>query len=234
VILAASVAGASHVAGGLVCQDAFRVYEGDDVTVVAVADGLGSAKRSDLGAQAAVAAAVDRAAELAADPCRAAVEGAVAARDALEKLACVEDCDIRDLACTLIVLVAADRVGVAHVGDGAAVGMCDGEPYVISPPAPSEYVNEVDSLASDEWIDHIRPVLCVDTLDAVAVFTDGCHHAAVRRGAAHAGFFGPLFDYVRSGVAAEQGSTELTALLGGRKMGEHSDDDKTLVLATLR
>src|SRR5437762_7611354 len=103
-LLAASVAGASHVSRGVVCQDAFRVHEGDDAIVIAVADGLGSAARSDLGSQAAVAAAVDRAVELTDDPCRAAIEGVVAARDAIEKLACVEDCEIRDLACTLIVV----------------------------------------------------------------------------------------------------------------------------------
>jgi hypothetical protein len=42
-----------------------------------------------------------------------------------------------------------------------------------------------------------------------------------------------LFDYARSGVAAGEASSALTDLLGGRKLGEHSDDDKTLVLAVL-
>ena len=136
VVLGASVAGASHARDDLPCQDAFRIAETGGALVVALADGLGSAVRSDLGAVAATEAAVARAAELVADPCRAAIEGVIAARDALEKLACVEDCEIRDLACTLIVLVAAQRIGIAHVGDGAAVGLCDGEPYVLSPPTP--------------------------------------------------------------------------------------------------
>lgn len=231
VVVGASVAGPSHVRRGAPCQDAFRVHQDDGVLVIAVADGLGSAGRSHDGAAAATDAAVVRAAELGADPCRAAIEGAVAARDALDKLACVEDCEIRDLACTLIVVVSAGRVAVAHVGDGAAVGMRDGEPYVISPPAESEYVNEVDSLATGDWIDHVRPVVCVDDVDGLAVFTDGCQHAGVRRGVAHAAFFAPLFDYVRGGRAAED---ELEALLRGDKMSEHSDDDKTLVLADLR
>jgi hypothetical protein len=108
--------------------------------------------------------------------------------------------------------------------------MRGGEPYVLSPPAPTEYVNEVDSLASDQWVDHVRPVLCADGIDGLAVFTDGCQHAAIRRGVAHAGFFGPLFDYVRAGDAKDE---ELAALLAGKKMSEHSDDDKTLVLVTL-
>ena len=234
VVLGASVAGASHTRDDLPCQDAFRVTEADAALVVAVADGLGSAALSDLGASAATEAAAARAAELTNDPCRAAIEGVIAARDALEKLACVEDCEIRDLACTLIVLVAARRIGIAHVGDGAAVGLCDGEPYVLSPPAPSEYVNEVDSLASDDWVDHVRPVLCIEAIDAVGVHTDGCQHAAIRHGKAHAGFFRPLFDYAGTGVGAEEGDEALAQLLSGEKMSEHSDDDKTLVLAILR
>ena len=40
-----------------------------------------------------------------------------------EKLACVEDCEIRDLACTLIVVVRGERIGIAHV-----VPNRDGEP----------------------------------------------------------------------------------------------------------
>ena len=205
----------------------------DGALVIAVADGLGSASRSEIGAAAATEASAARAAELATDPCRAAIEGVIAARDALEKLSFVEDCELRDLACTLIVVVCADRIAIAHVGDGGAVGMCGGEPYVLSPPAPSEYVNEVDSLATDEWIDHIRPVVCVEDIDGLAVFTDGCQHAAIGRGRAHAAFFGPLFDYTRSGVSEDEGNDALSALLEGKKMSEHSDDDKTLVLVTL-
>jgi hypothetical protein len=231
VILAASVAGASHVRREVPCQDAFRVHDAGDALIIAVADGLGSAARSELGSSAAVDAAVARAAELGGDPCRAAVEGVVAARDAIEKLSYVEDRELRDVACTLIVVVADARIGIAHVGDGAVVGTREAEPFVLSPPAPSEYVNEVDSLASVEWVDHVRAVLCVEDIDGLAVFTDGCQHAAIRRGIAHAGFFGPLFDYVRGGAAHDD---ELATLLRSEKMCEHSDDDKTLVLADLR
>ena len=233
VVLGASVVGDAHVRADLPCQDAFRVAASDDALIVAVADGLGSAARSDLGAVTATEAAVGRALEVDGDPCRAALEGVVAAREALEKLAFAEDHDLAELACTLMIAVARERVGIAHIGDGAVVGMREARPYVLSPPAEAEYVNEVDPLTSAAWIAVLRPVLCVDSVDAVAMFTDGCHHAAIHRGRAHAGFFGPLFDYVRSGVDADTGSAELAQLLSGKKMSEHSDDDKTLVLAVL-
>ena len=238
-ILAASVIGQAHVRRGVPCQDAFRTLVGEGAMVVAVADGLGSASHSHLGAAVASEAAATRAMEHAdGDTSRAAVEGIVAGREALEELAAVEGCELTDLACTLIVAVAAERLAVAHIGDGAAIALCGDEPYVVSPPGPSEYVNETDSLASDGWIDHVRVVCCMDGVEAFGVFTDGCQHAALRKEngglRAHSGFFAPLFSFARSGITAEKGDLALGELLGGAKMAEHSDDDKTLVLALLR
>ena len=238
-VAGASVTGSSHVRSGLPCQDAFSCFSSDHVLVVAVADGLGSAPRSDLGASAATQAAALRALEVVdGDPARAAVEGIVAGREALEAIANADRHELSELACTLLVAVAGCRVGIAHIGDGAAVGWFDGEAHVLSPPAASEYVNEVDPLTSKDWTDHVRSVVCVDGIDGIALFTDGCHHAAVRRNNgglhAHAGFFGPLFGFVRSGVSPQDASAALSDLLAGPKMSEHSDDDKTLVIAVLR
>ncbi len=243
VILGASVIGDAHVRAGLPCQDAFRTIVADGIVVVVVADGLGSAPRADAVTAAATEAAAARAFELASDgdpaDAAAAADGAIAAaREALEALAASEDAPLAEFACTLIVAVATERMAIAHVGDGAAVGLRGEEPYVISPPEDTEYLNEVLPLTADDWADHVRTVCCLDGIDAIAVFTDGCQHAAVRREdgilRAHAGFFGPLFRFVRSGVDAEEGELAIAALLAGSKMAEHSDDDKTLVLAALR
>jgi hypothetical protein len=239
VILGASVIGDAHVRSGLPCQDAFHTLVRDGIVVVAVADGLGSATHSDLGATFASEVAATVALEAAnGDPSRAALEGVVAAREALEALAKSDDIELTDLACTLIVAVKTDRVGIAHIGDGAAVGLRGDEAFVLSPPAASEYLNETDPLTAKNWIDNVRPVVCVDGIDALGMFTDGCHHAAVRQSnghlTAHDGFFGPLFRFARSGVAIDEGERALAELLKGPKMSEHSDDDKTLVLAVLR
>jgi hypothetical protein len=226
-VLGASVAGASHVRRGLPCQDAFRVVE----NVIAVADGLGSAAHSELGAVAATEAAVHGAAGHAEyEPARAALEGVVAAREALEKVARAHDYELRDLACTLIVAVYAQRVGLAHVGDGAVVGACGDDVFMLSPPDKAEYINEVVPITSDGWIDSVQTVVCSDAVDAIGLFTDGCQHAAIRRGRAHPGFLGPLFAYARSEAPGDEA---LADLLNGAKMAEHSDDDKTLVLAVL-
>jgi hypothetical protein len=238
-VFGASVTGDAHIRSGLPCQDAFRILVGEGVIAVAVADGLGSASRSDLGAATASEAAASRALELAdRNPVDASLEAMIAAREALEDLASEGECELSDFACTLMVAVVTSRVAIAHIGDGAVVGLSAGEPCVLSPPANAEYVNEVDPLTSKDWVDHVRSVLCTDTVDAIGLFTDGCQHAAVRRDnghlRAHAGFFRPLFDFARSAVDACEANVALAELLGGRKMSEHSDDDKTLVLAVLR
>jgi hypothetical protein len=239
-IVGASARGASHLRSGHPCQDAFRALERDDSFAIAVADGLGSAARSDLGSQVATLAAASRSVLFADDdPAEAALDGVAAARTALEALARGDAMRLPDLACTLIVVAGnADGIGIAHIGDGAVVGRRCDEWLVLSPPGPSEYLNETDPLTARDWDERVRCVCALHGVDGLAVFTDGCQHAALRRapeGAllAHDGFLRPLFDFARSGVSVPDARTALGDLLAGRKLGEHSDDDKTLVLAVL-
>ncbi len=223
-VLGARVAGESHARTGTPCQDAFawRAIEAGNV-VLAVADGLGSAPRSDEGAREAVEAAVE-----------AAVAGAsladavAAARAALEGLS--PESALRSFACTLIVVAWQDGTArAAHIGDGSAVVRTPDGLVVLSAPAPSEYVNEVEPLTSEHWQELVRVSDPVQDVEAVAVFTDGCSLAAIHAGGApSASFFDPLFAYAAEPDASPD---ELSALLGGPKMSEHSDHDKTLLLA---
>lgn len=235
-ILGASARGASHARRGQPCQDAFCIFEHEGSFAIAVADGLGSAARSDVGAKVATVAAAARALRLAkVDPADAALEAVRAAREALELVAYAPTIALRDLGCTLLVAAGdGDRVGIAHIGDGAVVGRSAGEWFVLSPPGSSEYLNETDPLTADDWERRVRSMCALDDLDALALFTDGCHHAAVGAdGRAHGGFFRPLFDFIAGGVDELDATIALRNLLGGAKLGEHSDDDKTLVLALL-
>jgi hypothetical protein len=235
-IVGASAVGSSHVRRGTPCQDAFCVYEHGDAYAIAVADGLGTAARSELGASVATAAAAARALPLRDDdPVEAALDAMLAAREALQICAELSGIPLRDLACTLMVVAGnAERIGIAHLGDGAVVGRASDEWCVLSPPAPSEYLNETDPLTACDWESRVRSVCALGGVDALAMFTDGCQHAAISPGGrAHAGFFRPLVDYVTSGVGELDATMALRGLLAGKKLGEHSDDDKTLVLAVL-
>lgn len=234
-VVGASVAGSSHRRDALPCQDAFAFRIEGGRVAMAVADGLGSAARADEGARVAVDAACE-ALDAACDLEAAARAMAVAARAALEEHAVLEGCDLRDLACTLITVAATvGGAAAAHVGDGAAVVETDDGIALLSPPGPSEYVDEVDPITADGWEERVRVGRLETGVRAVAVLTDGCQRAALRPdGEPSAGFFAPLFSYVAESADPAEAEQDLVTLLDGAKMSEHSDDDKTLVLAVLR
>jgi hypothetical protein len=240
-VVGAATVGPAHTATGEGCQDRFaHRVTGSGAVVVAVADGLGSAANAAHGASVAVDAAVaEAAAMLEATPPAAFDEAAeaavVAARAALEAAGASEGQSLASLACTLIVAAGdQDGLGVAHVGDGAVVVQHDDSGMALaSGPGDSEYVDQVDPLTSDRWKDHLRTATVFGAVSGFAVLTDGCQRAALRSGLAHEPhpqFFLPIFEHVRR-VPDEEASPDLAALLAGAKLSEHSDDDKTLVLA---
>lgn len=234
-VLAASVAGSGHIERDARCQDAHRVAvtaAGD--LVIAVADGAGSAPRSDEGARVAVDAAVDcvvAAAEGETELQEAAVRAAVAAaRDAVHA---ADPRDPRDLATTLAVVVAAgDRVLAAQVGDGAVVLQRDGgDLEVLGPVDRAEFLNETCFLTSTGWEDELRvDVAPAAGLAGVAVMTDGLQLLALdmAAGAAHAGFFAPVFAWAAGGEGSDD---ELAGFLASERVCARTDDDKTLVVA---
>jgi Protein phosphatase 2C len=240
-VVGAATVGPAHTAVGEGCQDRFaHRVTGSGAVVVTVADGLGSAAKAAYGASVAVDAAVaEAAAMLEATPpaalAEAVVAAVVAARAALEAAVVLDGQPLASLACTLIVAAGdQDSLAVAHVGDGAVVVQHkDSTIALASGPGDSEYVDHVDPLTCDRWKDHLRTATVSGTVAGFAVLTDGCQRAALRSGVAHEPhpqFFLPIFEHVRR-VPDEEASADLAGLLAGPKLSEHSDDDKTLVLA---
>jgi hypothetical protein len=214
--------------------------------VIVMADGLGSATKSEIGASIAVDSAFRHCLNtIAVTPVEdlrledVVRDAAAYARQELERLAQQRSYRLGDLACTLIVVVVLKgRLALAHIGDGAVVAQGEGGLRLVSGPEESEYINEVVPLTSSEWQASLRIAITDGVTDGLGVFTDGLHRAAFRRieGALvpFDGFFGPIFNYARQVVENLQGSNEISALLSSPKLSEHSDDDKTLVVAVLR
>lgn len=233
--IGASVCGPAHVEAGLVCQDAFAFASTNLGAVLALSDGLGSATRSQEGAEAAVHAAVDAVGGRSDSSCSAAFDAIRAARLALGELARGSDLD--EFACTLLVGVAGrDELVVAQIGDGGVVAETAGDLVLVSDPGDSEYVDEVEPLTAADWENRIR-YSGAREVTAISMFSDGCQRAALTRSAGmwipHPGFFNPLFRHARSALSAEEGSKDIETLLAGRKMTECSEDDKTLLIALL-
>lgn len=238
-----AVIGPLHVAHATPCQDAcaFEALAGG-AGVIAVADGLGSVEKSELGSRYAVDAALAAArtalegAAPAADLAAVARSGVEAARRRLEALAGEVGFPLRELGCTLMVAVfKGGRLGVAHVGDGAVVARAKDGLALVSGPGDSEYANEVVPLTSSEWEGDVRVSMLEGGVTGVAAFTDGCQRAALRRSAqglaAHERFFAPIFGFADELQDLEEGDREVRALLSSAKVCDNSDDDKTLVVA---
>ncbi|MBE9591933.1 MAG: protein phosphatase 2C domain-containing protein [Proteobacteria bacterium] len=246
-IFGASVIGPSHIDKGTPCQDACKyAIIPPNLGVIAVADGLGSASKSDTGAQVAVEAALEEGKATitkkkiaVTDLSDVAKEAVAFARKELEAKATKEQCSLHDLACTIIVVIFhEDSVSVAHIGDGAVVAKTEEGLRLISAPGDSEYVNEVIPLTTNDWEQSLRITPKISGVECVAVFTDGCQRAALLRTQnglqPYDRFFEPLFSYAQELEVLEEGEQDIRDFLASQKMSEHSEDDKTLVIAALK
>jgi len=245
-ILGASVIGPLHVINNIPCQDAcaFETLS-QGFGIIAVADGLGSACRSEIGATIAVGTVVNKVKELIINKkveeidLEEAAKGAISsARKALEEKADELQCKLRDLACTIIVVVMHnDSVAVAHIGDGAVVAKTNEGLKLISGPEDSEYANEVSPLTGKDWEQVLRTTSQVSGISGVMAFTDGCHRAVLRKTPdgliPFAGFCEPLFSYARDVKDVKKAEEDIKELLLSKKICENSEDDKTLVIAIL-
>ena len=252
-VFGGKVTGSSHEAKGLPCQDAFRFEKTDFGTVIiAVADGLGSAENSDIGADIAVNSAVKRIKSLFEEHERYEVPAAAlmknrdiireafySARESLETYAKTNGLQLKTLACTLIVAFNdGDFLNTGHIGDGAVTADTGGKISIVSTPADSEYVNEVTPLTSGNIDENLRINENVPKTGIFAVFTDGCQRAFLKRTPEgyipYEPFFRPLFSYLAELSDEDEGSGQIENFLASEKMADNSDDDKTLVIAVLK
>lgn len=246
-IIGASAIGPLHVMNGTPCQDAcaFEVFHSGHV-VIAVADGLGSASKSEIGARVAVDAVVHTIKECVSESVNEEIKlddvaktAVFSARKTLEKKADELQCKLRDLACTMIVVVMhKDSAAVAHVGDGAVIAKTKEGLKLISGPEDSEYANEVSPLTGKDWEFSLRVSSVVPYVRGVMAFTDGCQRAALRKSqdglTPFDGFCEPLFSYANDVRDVTEAEEDIKGLLLSKKVCENSDDDKTLVIATLK
>lgn len=239
-VASASVAGTNHERTATPCQDAHRwdiLPMG--VLVVTVADGAGSASRSDEGANIAVVAAIT-------DLTRALNGGAVmddalmqdafkAARVAVTSHAESLGGTVRDFATTLTCVVATDgALLVGQIGDGLAIAKeANDSMFVAIKPQRGEYANEVHLLTMPDALNHVEIAFSTQAAYALAVTTDGLLRLAVRLPSCepHEPFLHPLFAFVAESVDVEQSREDLVAFLMSDRVSARTDDDKTLVLA---
>jgi hypothetical protein len=247
----ASEVGAAHQRLAIPCQDATWCevvdHDGDGPVLIAVvADGAGSAGRSDVGAQLACRVAgraigehlggLAAVAGLDRDFAGSLLE---TVRDELGAQAARDGGEVRDYACTLLAAVVGGAgAAFLQVGDGAIVVRAPGDDEEYSWvfwPENLEYAN-VTVFVTDA---HAPRHLCFATVNValaeLALFSDGLQRLALDFAArrAHPPFFRSLLAAVRQAPAAAVDTLQpaLGEFLRSPRVNERTDDDKSLVLA---
>jgi hypothetical protein len=244
-VIGASVRGLRHEKSGKPCQDAHHwQVTTDNILVATVADGAGSANLAEVGAVEAARAAIEHLSQRDSKMSWPAdetgwrsllMEALKTAREALVGEAAAKQVLLRELATTLLLVVATpDVVAAAQVGDGAVV-LAEGSDNLIAltRPTVSEYLNETTFLTSNDALEMAQIAVHPGGLKQLAMLSDGLQMLALKMptGTPHVPFFLPLLRLVEKAVDASAAQDQLTAFLTSAKVRERADDDLTLLLA---
>ena len=158
-----------------------------------------------------------------------------AAREAVEREAELQGLTARDLAATLIVLLATEDLVVgAQIGDGAAVvADVDGTLIALTTPQSGEYLNETTFLVSPRAVEQSQTTVWRGRVAYLAAFSDGLQMLALRMSdrTPHAPIFTPLFRFIQEQQEIDEAGRQLRAFLGSPRIAQRADDDLTLFLA---
>ena len=239
-LLGESVAGTSHRARNVPCQDAsrFRVFGTmAEWLVIVVADGAGSASHSEIGAKLACEEFARRVEDLEYSVLSN-LDGINVLFTDVRSILIAEAKRLnvrpRELACTaLVAVIGPTNATFAQIGDGAIVVAHEQNQRVIFWPEPAEYANATDFLTDDCFAANIRFEASSEPIGEVAVFTDGLQRLALDFGTrtAYPAFFRPLFNELRTAIDLQVLVSPFRDFLNSQRVNERTDDDKTLVLA---
>jgi hypothetical protein len=244
-VVSAVERGQRHVKTGQPCQDVlrWRLWPGETL-LAAVADGAGSARFAEVGAEVAVDAAIESLAEsMPEEPAKLSPHAIktllshtlLGARGALIAEAGRRAETARDFATTLLVLVATPVwAAAAQIGDGAIV-VGDGRDScrTLSGPPVSEYLNETVFLSSEKAGEQAQISFWPGSVRQAALMSDGLQMLALKMPGAepHLPFFKSLFGWLEGAEDLGPAQTQLEAFLRSPRVLERTDDDLSLLVA---
>lgn len=240
-VLGASVEGSGHRRNETGCQDShsWTLVE-PDTLVAAVADGAGSARLAADGARLAASFSVEYVAwrlceHAPVDHLELLGDAMTATRAHLERKASGNKHELGDLATTLALVVASpDGIWAAQVGDGSVVvNQPGGSLVAVADGEREEYLNETTFLTSKNWRSACTLEEALAPVESVALLTDGLGLLALDLsdgGRPYPPFFKPLLGFARGDAPCP---LELERFLHSERVATRTDDDVTLVLATL-
>jgi hypothetical protein len=243
--LGASVQGTSHLTKNTPCQDAHAYLQtSTGVLLLAVADGAGSAERSQEGAQLAVNEVVNALLSM--------LQSSVPDTDSnwrelivrafsetlqvIIDLASVNHLPLNTFSTTLAcAVVTNDWFVVGQIGDAAIVfENADGELSLAVHPQRGEYANEAYFLTMPDGMNYLTCYTSRDFVKSVVLTTDGLLRLAFQLPDYRPSplFFQPIITFLADMEDAEQARLKLVEFLNSARINSRTDDDKTLVLAT--
>lgn len=250
-LAAATVIGTSHIKSGDVCQDSHQlqlVGADEDILVAVVSDGAGSASHSHIGSRLACSKIIEavvkhfESGQSIQDITQPLVEEWLEnLASELEMAAENEGVEVRQLACTLVAAIVSPEFALFfQVGDGAIVIRPEGDTWMyVFWPQHGEYINATYFITDP--ISRSRFEFGTDSarIEDVALFTDGIEALVLQYATREVQ--APFFDRMIAPVQAltESGlndklSAALEGYLGSEIICDRTDDDKTLILASMK
>uniref|UniRef100_B8HUC5 Serine/threonine phosphoprotein phosphatase n=1 Tax=Cyanothece sp. (strain PCC 7425 / ATCC 29141) TaxID=395961 RepID=B8HUC5_CYAP4 len=245
--------GTSHYANNLPCQDrtvskTIVDGSGQEIFLAAVADGAGSAYRSEYGAEIATKLILSkiedyfRQGEVLANLSREIVGNWIEQiSDQICELANDEGLGLREYACTLLAAVVKPTDGVFfQIGDGAIVIGTDEDYFPVFWPVTGEYVNSTYFITDKISLKELQfKSINNQLIEDIALMSDGLQGLALQFATktAHSPFFKPMF--ARLAEESNPGLSEvlnasLKNFLDSERVCNRTDDDKSLILSTCR
>jgi hypothetical protein len=247
-VVQARATGTSHVQSDTPCQDrqAVRIVlstDGATSLISVIADGAGSASRSDEGAQLVcdallelVTAALERSSNLDELDDTIIRSWFAQVRERLRLTCCQGDLEITDLSSTALLAIAgAQQTLCAQIGDGAIVLRAnDDSPFEVAIwPQNGQYVNETTFVTDPYAVESVE-LHRADRVDDVILFSDGLERVALDWATKKPfpRFFAPLTRFVRDATEpGEQLDAQLQSFIASPAINERTDDDKSLIVA---
>jgi len=242
----ARTVGLSHLKTGLPCQDYCACLSlPNDTLIAAVADGAGSAKKGEQGAQIAVTTVVHYLKEVlensGTDLQDAIQSAAAAARRAVLEEADGQGENPRIYASTLLAIALTPNCGAAlQIGDGVIVVSEDGEEWMwMTWPQRGQFANTTYFLTDEKAIERMEVADFGGAITDVALMSDGLEPLALHYASqsVHNRFFTGLFDPLWKAEGDEeipQLSKALEQFLASDRVKSRTDDDVSLIFATKR
>jgi hypothetical protein len=245
-IYGASVQGSSHIITDTPCHDshAYRMLKHGLGVVASVSDGMGSAKRAELGSTLAANFIVDyieKHIDVNMDDTEIITlikEGYVEVLDALHMEATSHELHVKDLNATLLVFLSiGDRQFYGQVGDCSLIGKTDAGYLVLAKQQRGEYANATFSICNEASIEQGLFEKIDGFYESVALMSDGIESISVsaKDQTVSKLFYDPFFNvFDHENFNQKDVESSLIRFLSSERISNKTDDDKTLLFVKVR